>query len=159
MLRKSCGKVNFLSTASISVLLIPLLLKCPQRPYLLLISSEAHAWADPRQSSLPALLEQLNEPTAYKSYERYHISKLLIVLWVETLASLLSSKKILVASASPGFCRSGLFRLFNGNSLARCLESLVCRTSDEGASQYLMALKCLDPANHGMFFSDGQFRG
>ncbi|KNG87774.1 hypothetical protein ANOM_004606 [Aspergillus nomiae NRRL 13137] len=151
-------QVNFLSTCLISLLLIPLLLKCSQQSRLLFISSEAHAWAAPRQTSFQDLQTQLNDPAAYACYERYHISKLLLVLWTQRLSSQIDPEKLLIASASPGFCRSGLFRLFNFHALAAFLEKLVCRTPDKGASQYILALGCMSKETHGAFYSDNKFR-
>lgn len=141
----------------ISLVLIPLLLKSSQ-PRLLFISSEAHAWAAPRQTTFRDLQAQLNDPTAYTCYERYHISKLLLVLWTQQLSLHISPERLLIASASPGFCRSGLFRLFNSHALARCVERLVCRTAEEGASQYILALRCMNEASHGAFFADNNFK-
>ncbi|KAL2868178.1 uncharacterized protein BJX67DRAFT_351254 [Aspergillus lucknowensis] len=152
-------QVNLLSTCAISLLTLPLLLNGPQQSRLLLISSEAHGWANPRQSSFPDLLKALNEPKSYKCYERYHISKLLLVLWTQELATRLDAGKVLVASASPGFTRTGLFRGFNTKTVASLIERVVCRTVEQGAAQNLMAITRMSGEVNGGFYSDGGFRG
>ncbi|KAE8385185.1 NAD(P)-binding protein [Aspergillus alliaceus] len=129
-------QVNFLSNCAIALLAIPSLLRSHDQGRLLLISSEAYAWANPKQHTFSMLLKQLGDPDAYTSYERYHI----------------------IACASPGFSRSSLFRSFNSSKIAQFLEDMVCRSSDEGASQYIMAAKGLDDHTNGAFFSDGRFR-
>ncbi|KAL4870319.1 hypothetical protein BDV12DRAFT_195466 [Aspergillus spectabilis] len=153
-------QVNVLSTIAISLISTQLLLKSPDRSpsRLLFISSEAHGWANPRQSSFPQLLKHLNEPTEYKCYMRYHISKLLLVLWMQELSQRINPEKVLVAAASPGFTRSGLFRGFNDKAFARAIERVVCRTSEQGAVQYLLVLNGMSEDNHGEFWSDGRFR-
>ncbi|KAB8233907.1 NAD(P)-binding protein [Aspergillus alliaceus] len=151
-------QVNFLSNCAIALLAIPSLLRSHDQGRLLLISSEAYAWANPKQHTFSMLLKQLGDPDAYTSYERYHISKLLVVLWVQQLATRLDQNELLVACASPGFSRSSLFRSFNSSKIAQFLEDMVCRSPDEGASQYIMAAKGLDDHTNGAFFSDGRFR-
>lgn len=137
---------------------MPLLLRQPTQGRLLIISSEAHAWANPQQKSFTALMEMLNQPDTYPCYARYHISKLLVILWMQELARRIDPTRVLIASATPGFCRSGLFRSFSGKTIADYLERLVCRTPDQGAWQYLTAIEGMDVEVHGCFFADGKFR-
>ncbi|OJI85129.1 hypothetical protein ASPTUDRAFT_926314 [Aspergillus tubingensis CBS 134.48] len=140
--REQTLQVNFLSTCATALLATQLLLRQPTQGRLLIISSEAHAWANPQQKSFTALMQMLNQPDTYPCYARYHINP----------------ARVLIASATPGFCRSGLFRSFSGKTIADYLERLVCRTPDQGAWQYLTAIEGMDAEVHGCFFADGKFR-
>ncbi|KAL4949623.1 hypothetical protein BDW69DRAFT_188139 [Aspergillus filifer] len=156
-------QVNFLSTAALSLLLLPLLQNAPsndnQPSRLLFISSEAHGWSNPQQANLTSLLDTLNDPSAYNPWMRYHISKLLLVLWTKELASQLDPKKILVSSASSNFTRTGMFRGFSHKFGAGLIEKSVCRTAEQGAAQNLEALVQMgSKGGHGGFWSDGGFR-
>ncbi|GAT23337.1 hypothetical protein RIB2604_01704750 [Aspergillus luchuensis] len=77
---------------------------------------------------------------------------------LQELARRIDPARVLIASATPGFCRSGLFRSFNGKTIANYLERLLCRTPDQGAWQYLTAIERMNTAVHGCFFADGRFR-
>ncbi|GAA87343.1 hypothetical protein AKAW_05457 [Aspergillus luchuensis IFO 4308] len=140
--REQTLQVNLLSNCATALLAIQLLLRQPTQGRLLIISSEAHAWANPQQKSFTALMEMLNQSDTYPCYARYHINP----------------ARVLIASATPGFCRSGLFRSFNGKTIANYLERLLCRTPDQGAWQYLTAIERMNTAVHGCFFADGRFR-
>ncbi|KAL2844771.1 hypothetical protein BJY01DRAFT_248050 [Aspergillus pseudoustus] len=97
------ARVNVLSTLLTSLITIPPLKASPSSPSrLILISSEAHAWSHPRQSTFPLLLKTLNDEALYMPYKRYQVSKLLLVLCAQELAQRLGSEKVLVASASSG---------------------------------------------------------
>ncbi|KAL4800219.1 hypothetical protein BDV19DRAFT_384579 [Aspergillus venezuelensis] len=156
-------QVNFLSTAALSLLLLPLLqnalTKDSQPSRLLFISSEAHGWSNPRQNNLTSLLNALSDPTAYKPWMRYHISKLLLVLWTKELSSRLDPARVLVSSASSNFTRTRMFRGFSHKFVAGLIEKSVCRTAKQGAAQNLEALVQMGgEGGHGGFWSDGEFR-
>ncbi|KAM3075264.1 hypothetical protein ACMFMF_005942 [Clarireedia jacksonii] len=147
-------QVNFISTYILSLLLLPLLLKSPMQGRLLLVSSEAHAWADIKNPRLDDLLHTLNNRGQYNCYDRYHASKLLIVLWAQELSRRLDPQKVLVASVSPGYCHTGLFRDFNTKTISCWMERIFCRSAHNGACEYLTALANLDVTNKGRFFAN-----
>ncbi|KAL4943408.1 hypothetical protein BDV06DRAFT_221246 [Aspergillus oleicola] len=154
-------QVNFLSTVAISLITLPLLQNSPSKEpsRLLFISSEAHGWSNPRQSNLKDLLINLNDPSAYKPWMRYHISKLLLVLWTKELSSRLNPENVFVASASSNFTRTGMFRWLSHKFVAGLIEKSVCRTAEQGAAQNLEALVRMGgEGEHGGFWSDGEFR-
>ncbi|KAI9925098.1 hypothetical protein MW887_006506 [Aspergillus wentii] len=149
-------QVNVLSSYVLSLLLLPLLSRAPQPGRLLLVSSEAHAWANPKESNLPDLLENLNTPEKYMCQERYYITKLLVVLWAQELAQRVDSDKVLVSSVSPGWCQTTLFRDFNQQGIAYWFEGLFSRTPVDGAYEYCNALVKMEAANAGRFFAYGR---
>lgn len=149
-------QVNTLATAALSVLLRGLLARS-DRGKMLIVSSEAHAWADPREGATRDLVESLNrsERILYPCYQRYHISKLLNILWANQIASRAEWDGVKVAAVSPGYTRSNLFRDFSSSLFTRAIERVACRTSEEGASEYICALNNM---KNGGFWSDGQWR-
>ncbi|KAJ5689635.1 hypothetical protein N7462_004027 [Penicillium macrosclerotiorum] len=153
-------QVNFLANCNLMMLLRPFLARAT-RGRVIAVSSEAHAWADPSHASTKMLANQLSKSnsTSYPCYQRYHISKLLLNLWVRDISSREEWNSISVATVSPGFSRTALFRDFNNFRLARLLEKIVCRTSEQGASQYIFALWGLEAGNgNGGFWSDGNLQ-
>ncbi|KAK5996756.1 Short-chain dehydrogenase/reductase phmF [Cladobotryum mycophilum] len=151
-------QVNVLATSALTLLLRPYLSRADSGR-LLFVSSEAHAWADPHPYPTRQLLQELNTPDVYPCYQRYHISKLLLVLWASQIAHREEWSKISVASVSPGFSRTSLFRDFNGYTVAKVLENIVCRSSEQGSSQYMYALQNMAKSQgNGRFWSDGAWR-
>jgi NAD(P)-dependent dehydrogenase (short-subunit alcohol dehydrogenase family) len=153
-------QVNALATAALSLHLRPLLAQS-KNAKLLIVSSEAHAWAHPQHHSTKSLLENIgrSDSKTYPCYQRYHISKLLSVLWAKEICSRDEWRGIRVAAVSPGYTRSGLFRTFNDTIPARTIERVACRLPAEGASQYIFALQNLDSNwYNGHFWSDGHWR-
>lgn len=153
-------QVNALATSALSLHLRPLLAQS-KNAKLLIVSSEAHAWAHPQHHSTKSLLNNIgrSDCKTYPCYQRYHISKLLSVLWAKEICSRDEWRGIRVAAVSPGYTRSGLFRSFNDTTLARAIERVACRLPAEGASQYIFALQNLDSNwYNGHFWSDGQWR-
>jgi NAD(P)-dependent dehydrogenase (short-subunit alcohol dehydrogenase family) len=153
-------QVNALATAALSLHLRHLLSQS-KNGKLLIVSSEAHAWAHPKHDSTKSLLENIGRSDCkiYPCYQRYHISKLLSVLWTKEICKRGEWCGIRVAAVSPGYTRSGLFRTFNDTMLARAIERAACRSPAEGASQYMLALQNLDTNwYNGHFWSDGKWR-
>lgn len=81
-----------------------------------------------------------------------------MVLWTQELAARISPSKVLVASVSPGLCRTGLFRDVNASIFSGLVEQMFYRTAEQGACQYFRAKELLDASTHGFFFSDGKAR-
>ncbi|KAH7141063.1 hypothetical protein EDB81DRAFT_761512 [Dactylonectria macrodidyma] len=153
-------QVNFLATAALTILLRPYL-TYKRRGYLLAVASEAHAWADPQNHSIQDLLDQFKKPEfeLYLCYQRYHISKLLLILWIRHISTREEWAQASIAAVSPGFASTGLWRDFNGFSIAKLIEYVFCRSCKEGAGQYVCALDDLVRGHgHGGFWSDAGWR-
>ena len=153
-------QVNVLATLALSLLLRNHLARSG-RGKLLIVSSEAHAWADPHHSTTRTLLNEMSRSDSklYPCYQRYHISKLLNVLWIREISCREEWRGIDVAAVSPGFTRSGLFRTFNDKVIARVLERAICRSAAQGATQYVYALQQVtSEQRNGGFWSDGRWR-
>lgn len=155
---EAMSQVNILSTAALTLSLRPFL-HSAESGCLLVVSSEAHAWANPQHHSARELLEAMKTPKAYPCYQRYHISKLLLILWMRELSRRKEYSDISVAAVSPGFTRSQLFRDFNSLAISRALERAVCRSSEQGAGQYVLALDAMACGRgKGEFWSDAGWR-
>ncbi|GAB7334585.1 hypothetical protein MBLNU13_g06562t2 [Cladosporium sp. NU13] len=153
-------QVNLLATAALSLHLRQLLARS-ENAKLLIVSSEAHSWAHPQHNSTKSLLEVIgrSESKLYPCYQRYHISKLLSLLWTKEICKRDEWRGIRVAAVSPGYTRSSLFRTFNDAMLARAIERVACRSPADGASQYVFALQnMVTNWYNGHFWSDGQWR-
>ncbi|KJZ76518.1 hypothetical protein HIM_04247 [Hirsutella minnesotensis 3608] len=151
-------QVNVVATTALTLMLHPFLCRA-EAGRLLIVSSEAHAWASPQESSARNLLARLNQPAPYLCYQKYHISKLLLVLWAREISQQHMWRRVSVATVSPGFSRTALFRSFNSSPIARAVERLVCRESDQGAAQYVLALQGMAAGHgNGQFWSDGAWR-
>lgn len=153
-------QVNTLATAALSLHIRHLLARS-ETAKLLIVSSEAHSWAHPQHHSTKSLLEAVgrSECKVYPCYQRYHISKLLSLLWTKEICKRDEWRGIRVAAVSPGYTRSNLFRAFNDTMLARGIERVACRLPAEGASQYFSVLQNMDTNwYNGHFWSDGRWR-
>lgn len=153
-------QVNILAPSALTKILRPYLARA-ENGRLLVVSSEAHAWANPQQNSTDDLLTQINTAgnKLYPSYQRYHLTKLLLVLWTQVVSHREEWEKISVASVSPGYTQTSIFRDFNDSRISRVLESIICRSAEQGASQYMYALEDLTRGHgNGGFWSDGRWR-
>ncbi|KAH8694464.1 hypothetical protein BGZ61DRAFT_588438 [Ilyonectria robusta] len=153
-------QVNMLATSALTKLLRPYLARA-ENGRLLVVSSEAHAWANPQQNSTADLLTQINKAgnTLYPSYQRYHLTKLLLILWTQVISHREEWEGVSVASVSPGYTQTSIFRDFNDSRISRVLESIICRSAEQGASQYMYALQDLTRGHgNGGFWSDGRWR-
>ena len=94
--------------------------------------------------------------------ERYGTTKLLDVLLVQELAERLDAaghdaKPIVVNTANPGLCKSGLFRhvFFVGQLFVSALTALIGRSSEQG-SRALMAAVAGGRESHGQYVDSGK---
>jgi NAD(P)-dependent dehydrogenase (short-subunit alcohol dehydrogenase family) len=101
-------QVNFLSTALLAILLLPIL-KAKSKPNepgrLVWVTSETSFWAKfPEQNSTP-LLPAFDKPKGYDIFDRYGTSKLLGQLFVVELAKRVPASKVVITMPTPGWCR------------------------------------------------------
>ncbi|KAI9451774.1 hypothetical protein F5148DRAFT_1238224 [Russula earlei] len=145
-------QVNHLSAMLLTVLLFPCLLKAVSsgtspNPRVVIVSSELHYWAKFSRKEVESerILRVLNDKehcTFRVMATRYHITKLLNVLFVRELAKRLSQNSpVIVNAVNPGYCKSQLrrnmplpVRVFD-----KIMEVLIARTTEEGSRQLLWA--------------------
>ncbi|KDQ57850.1 hypothetical protein JAAARDRAFT_35543 [Jaapia argillacea MUCL 33604] len=146
---ESSLKVNYLSTALLSLLLLPAMDRTARehktKPHLVIVSSEVHFWAKIPDDATKTLESMNKNKTSLSG--RYPESKLLEVLFVRALANRLSSTSPIIATTvNPGLCDSELTRSvpFPKSIFFAIFKWLVAWTSEEGSRQLVWA--ALGPA-------------
>ncbi|KAI5989654.1 short-chain dehydrogenase [Pisolithus orientalis] len=159
-------QVNYLSTALLSILMLPHLVKAstPESPSrLVVVSSLGHYFGAGRLKNAgqwESVLEGINDRNLCYSGDRYNVTKLLEVMFVRELAARLPTPTPVVAcTVHPGFCLSNLFRDISGKWYTRLLISLAgvlfsARTAEEGSRTLVHAAVGPDElAMHGRYLS------
>ncbi|KAI1318727.1 short-chain dehydrogenase/reductase SDR [Xylariaceae sp. FL0255] len=110
-------QVNHLSTALLSLLLLPPLTRTAQDTHtpsrLTIVTSEVHFWTPFDEKAAPSILERMDQEESFNkknAVERYSTSKLLLVLWTRELAARVNKSKVLINCVNPGICSTSLYR-------------------------------------------------
>ncbi|KAH7908240.1 short-chain dehydrogenase [Hygrophoropsis aurantiaca] len=160
-------QVNCLSTALLSILMLPHLVKTstPEAPSrLVIVSSEAHYLPDKLKNphKWPKILDMLNsEKYCIRSImsQRYYLSKLLELMFVRELCSRLPDPTpVVVCAPNPGFCYSSLARETEANPLHkygfRLLRRLLARSTEMGSRTLVHPAVAPDErSRHGRYLS------
>ncbi|RUS30119.1 hypothetical protein BC938DRAFT_479832 [Jimgerdemannia flammicorona] len=111
-------QVNHLSTMLLTLLLLPAIRRTTASltwaPRIILLTSEVHYWADLPERTAPNILTTLNNSTAWDTANRYRVTKLFNVLFVQELARrlarspLLGDRSIVVSSVNPGLTNTNI---------------------------------------------------
>ncbi|KAI1408291.1 NAD(P)-binding protein [Hypoxylon sp. FL1857] len=100
-------QVNYLSTALLTILLLPVI-KAKNQPEapgrIVLVSSEGAAWADFKEQSERPLLSALDKPDNFEFIDRYYVSKLLIQFFMSQLVTRVPPTSAVIAACNPGLC-------------------------------------------------------
>ncbi|KAG9316765.1 hypothetical protein JVU11DRAFT_2827 [Chiua virens] len=158
-------QVNYLSTALLSILMLPHLVKTAtptEASRLVIVSSEAHFLARELTGAngWPSILGKLNDEeycTPSVMRDRYQLSKLLEVMFVRELASRLPDPTpVAVSAINPGFCHSRLTRSLESNSLLGFViyvdKALLARTAEAGSRTLVHpAVEPSERARHGRY--------
>ncbi|KAG0700363.1 short-chain dehydrogenase [Suillus ampliporus] len=164
---ESTLQINYLSTALLSILMLPHLIKTgtaehPSR--LLIVSSEAHFLADILGADKwPGIIKTLNDevyctPSSVMN-NRYYQSKLLQVMFIRELSSRLPTPTLVAVSAvNPGFCHSRILRESESELLTKSgmmiLKGLVARTTEVGSRTLVhAAIEPGEKERHGHYLS------
>ncbi|KAI0341936.1 short-chain dehydrogenase [Trametopsis cervina] len=151
-------QVNHLSTALISFLLVPNLLKAAEingtTSRLVLVASEVHFWTKFTEEHVQrGILAQLNDKeisTPKVMGNRYFDSKLLNVLFTRAFFQHLSpslTSSLVPTCANPGLCKTNLATPPDNNTVSAQLHiaassvmlTLLARTAERGARQLVWA--------------------
>ena len=125
---------------------------------LLLISSEAHAFSNFTEKTLPNAYRTLTErfPSTFNG-QPYHTSKLLTLLLVKQLAEKVNSSEVIVGIATPGYSESGLLKDFEG-PLTKVVAAIFCRSMEDGGRLCtLAAITSTDEQFHGGYNSHSKW--
>ncbi|KAH7923140.1 NAD(P)-binding protein [Leucogyrophana mollusca] len=160
-------QVNYLSTALLSILMIPSLIKSstPEAASrLVVVSSEAHYLANRMKGALkwPSILEKLNDEkwcTASVMRDRYNLSKLLEIMFVRELAARLPvPTPVAVSAVNPGFCHSNLAREIEAKPLLKYpflgFKATFARSTEMGSRTLVHpAVEPGERSRHGRYLS------
>ncbi|KAL4063549.1 hypothetical protein V8B97DRAFT_1520770 [Scleroderma yunnanense] len=159
-------QVNYLSTALLSILMLPYLIKSsssdsPSR--LVVVSSVGHYLGSPRLAGAEKwsnILSTVNDEKFCGSFDHYFLSKVFEVMFVRELAARLPEHTPVVAcTVNPGFCHSRLLRDTKTGWYSRLLAiimnySPLSRSSEKGSRTLLhAAIGGEDSAIHGRYLS------
>ncbi|KAF3481259.1 WW domain-containing oxidoreductase [Arthroderma uncinatum] len=164
-------QVNALSTALLGLLLLPKL-RASRDPvtgmpaHLTLISSGSyrHAKAEEIQpEGASSILQHLNSEEAFRAHSQYRASKVLVEYTAKSLANLTrcddGKVEVIVNSACPGYCRSGLGREYDAlheRMFVTVFELLFGRTSEQG-SRTLVSATMLGEESHGKWWRSDEY--
>jgi retinol dehydrogenase-12 len=155
---ESSLQVNHLSTALLSLLLLPVLRKTAiavQKPSrLTFTSSEVHMWTPFKEQNTTNILECLNDKEYFKDYtDRYCVSKLLGVFWVRELATKIPKDVVILNLINPGSVDTGLHR---DNKVFQFMDKVVGRTPEEGGRLLIDAAMVKGSESHGQYMSEAK---
>ncbi|RYP45211.1 hypothetical protein DL768_008404 [Monosporascus sp. mg162] len=138
--RETTIQVNYLSTALLSILLLPILRDkriagAPRPPVLSIVGSDL-AWRVDIETR-GQVLQQFERPEAYSQFPWYGRSKLLLTFFISKLAEFVSPDDVIVNMPNPGTTKgTAFFREFPtlAGKLVAVLQFLLARPVDVGAS-------------------------
>ncbi|KAL4794275.1 hypothetical protein BDV19DRAFT_390335 [Aspergillus venezuelensis] len=153
---EECFSVNYLSTALLSILLLPVFKakrpsdKEPAR--LTLIGSGLALAATFAERNAANILSAFDDPAFFKSTERYNTTKLLLLVFVSKLSTFVDSADVIVNICDPGFVDTpGLDRDLLGfeQVMIGAFRGVVARSLRDGAWAYINAVVAKGARSHG----------
>jgi NAD(P)-dependent dehydrogenase (short-subunit alcohol dehydrogenase family) len=155
-------QVNYLSTALLTILLIPVMASKREpgtRPPLLsVVSSDTAYWAKIKTDG--PILPQFDVPEDF-SNAYYSKSKLLLLWFVEKLSEIVKSDSVIINSSNPGLTsgtnlNDELFSTINPmlKAFVNTMKNFLGRSIADGASNYVYATVVQGEESHGSFVSD-----
>ncbi|KAH8157919.1 hypothetical protein CIB48_g10327 [Xylaria polymorpha] len=159
-------QVNYISTALLTILLLPVVkskrVAGSKAPVISIVTSDTAYWASVETQG--PILAQLDRAEAYVPLSWYQKSKLLQYFFVSKLAEEVSSSRVVVNLANPGFCAGTAFgqdadsftaitRLFFNT-----FKAINARTVETGASMYVDAAVVKGEESHGSYVSEWAIR-
>jgi NAD(P)-dependent dehydrogenase (short-subunit alcohol dehydrogenase family) len=161
-------QINYLSTALLSVLLLPPLKSKspPGSPGRLTIvgSGTAYFAAFPNRNEVPLLAsfdKQLNPEKKALEPETYWVSKLLGHLFLVKLVNYVSAEDVVVNIVDPGLCSGSQLNRETGGVVGivmAIMKSLLGRKPEIGASTYIDAAVVKGKETHGCYIADWEIR-
>lgn len=149
-------QVNVLSTALLSLELLPLLLRTKERdsssqPHLTIVTSDIHKSIKFPERNEQNILSALNDEKQWResqavggATERYGVTKLMDLFITFEIAQLVPRDKsgnplVIVNAVAPGFCKSDLLSREKVPLILKLIQALIARTAEEGSKTLLHA--------------------
>jgi len=162
-------QVNVLSTALLSILLLPKLrqtaIETKKPTHLELVGSSGHRDITPEILKLEpgeSAVEKLNTKGVFNLQNQYSVSKLLLMYVMEGIAAVTldasGKPEVIVTTVCPGLCKTNLGRDFSLpiRIANHAFQVLFARSCEEG-SRTLVSGTTLGPEAHGEFWSHDVF--
>lgn len=156
--RETTIQVNYLSTALLATLLVPKMKPTASSPgpgRLSIVSSDSSLGVrleDPGQGSI---LDSLDRPEKFQSFQQYAMSKLLITIFAARLAEMVSPDDVIINMCNPGATKGTGFLDSADSWLIRIIFGLVFgilgRTAEDASRIYVHASLVLGKESHGSF--------
>lgn len=164
---ESTMQVNYLSTALLAILLLPILKSSnknnnPSRPPVLsLVGSDLMYTPDYVPKIKSSVLPQYDIKENFEPFASYSGSKLLLMFFVSRLAESVDPADVLINVPNPGLTRySGLDRYASVGvrTFMKFFRLTLGRSLEASASIYLDAVLTRGPESHGSFISDWEIK-
>lgn len=158
-------QVNYISTALLAILLLPVLRrkKAPAgpTPILSLVASDTAFWVQLEEPAGP-VFASMDNPAEFSLFGHYSKSKLLVIIFVAALAARVNSSDVIVNAVNPGLTRGTLLTR-QSQSWARfvvigAMKRFIGRSVTSGASAIVDAVLVEGPKSHGSYVSDWAVR-
>ncbi|KAG6358478.1 hypothetical protein INS49_014362 [Diaporthe citri] len=150
-------QVNYLSTALLSILLLPVLWekRAPGKPgRLSVIGSDTQYWASVDPAGGP-ILPRLANPAKYDTMDQYSATKFLLVGFISKLAENINPDGVIVNTVNPGLTASTDIGRDTQVSLPfRIFVGITGRSLEWGADTYVDGVVVQGRESHGSFVSD-----
>ncbi|MCJ1353384.1 MAG: hypothetical protein MMC33_003370 [Icmadophila ericetorum] len=151
---------NVVSMSLLAFLLHPKLCetaaKYNTQTHLTVTASELYEVAKFKERKTPAgqLFATLNNESQSNMFDRYNVSKLLVIFVVKQIAALapMSSSEVIVNCVAPGFCQSELHREYD-NRAVRIIIKILARRTEVGARTLVYGAS-VGPESHGQYVPD-----
>lgn len=162
-------QVNVLSTALLSLHLVPLLVRTQERdpsssppPHLAFVTSDSHMTVKFPERHGDRILHVMNDVGQWEksqaaggATERYGVTKLMDLLIAQEMARLVprgahGEPLVVVNAVAPGFCKSDLLTREKAPWILKVVQALVARTVEEGSKTLLHAVT-QGEETHGMY--------
>lgn len=158
-------QINYLSTALLAILLIPVLKKkrgTSGPAHLGIVGSDMSYWAQWTGTN-DSIWDTIDDPAHFNSNNAYQISKLLLIMFVDKLAQHVSPEEVIVNYPNPGACRGTEFGSDGHRSMVEQIwmtiaKPIVGRPVDTGARSYVDAVAVKGKESHGSFVGEGKVK-
>lgn len=164
---ESSLQVNHLSTALLSLLVLPVLRKTSiqlkKSTRLTFTSSEVHMWTPFKEQSAPHILELVNtESNFIPGLPNYSVSKLLNVFWIREFVAQLDKRQsqhastdgdLIVNFFNPGSVKTGLHR---DTKALQIFDAIIGWTVEEGGRLVIDAAFVKGKETHGCYLSEAK---
>ncbi|KAF4999859.1 hypothetical protein FDECE_11358 [Fusarium decemcellulare] len=156
-------QVNYLSTALLSILLVPVLKSKPPQSVpgrLLLVASGLALLSKFPNRNADPLIPTFNDGNGWNmaaAAERYNVTKTMVLMLVQKLGEVVNPNEVIITAVDPGFTGgSNLNRSLKGLAqlFTRLIKKLSARSLREAAWTYIDAITREGTAVHGSFVMD-----